>query len=314
MRICIDDRRQIPFSRGVLSVGLIGAAQRDDQAFDQEYIDLLAARVSKYGLTHPIIVGADGRLLGGGDWLAAVRFLALDTVEAQVVGINLDLWETLPEDLRDQMIGGITAAPTIASALPNLMAPRMTNPHFADQLANAAFHEAGHAVSAFHLGGRLNTAGVTIDGNWYCGAHLPVSAAAAEQIHIPFTLAGDCAEFALIGETEPSASRAQVADALRVIQFRIPFGDLEWAMATLRKNHPLAGDALFELYEMYVNATHDMLQEPNIRRAVESVASKLLTRGHLSSEEVMRIYQRATTRRFKKDLKKRTNWAVRHDR
>jgi ParB-like chromosome segregation protein Spo0J len=66
---------------------LIGAAQRADLAYDQEYIDLLAARISQHGLTHPIIVSADGRLLGGGDWLAAVRSLGWETVQVQVVGI-----------------------------------------------------------------------------------------------------------------------------------------------------------------------------------------------------------------------------------
>src|ERR1700733_12691860 len=100
--------------------------------------------------------------------------------------------------------------------LPALIAPRMTASHVAHLLEGVAFHEAGHAVAAFHLGGTLNSEGVSIDGRWYCGGRFQFPRLAPEHIVVPYMLAGDCAEFAFIGETEPSADRRQVANALSV--------------------------------------------------------------------------------------------------
>jgi hypothetical protein len=166
----------------------------------------------------------------------------------------------------------------------------------------AAYHEAGHAVLAVHVGGTLDDAGVTIDGFWHCGGRFQFRRdAVAEHIVLPYILAGDCAEFEFLAETEPFASRRQVADALRAGRSGAWHGDLEYAMAILRKNNPyLTSDALFDRYKVYAEATYAVLQETQIARAVNMVAAALLRKGRLSAEEVNRIYLRATTRRFRR--------------
>jgi hypothetical protein len=172
---------------------------------------------------------------------------------------------------------------------------------FSNNADAAAYHESGHAVIGVHVGGTLDDVGVTIDGIWYCGGRFQFrSGDAAEHIILPYVLAGHCAEFEFLAEKEPFASRRQVADAVRAGRSGAPRGDLEYAMAVLRKNNPdLTGDALFDRYKVYAEATYAVLQEPQITRAVNTVAAALLTKGRLSAEEVNRIYLRATTRRFR---------------
>jgi hypothetical protein len=177
----------------------------------------------------------------------------------------------------------------------------MSDAHVADRFDGVAYHEAGHAVSAIRLGGTLNYEGVTIDGRWYCGGRFQVGRTIAEHIVLPYTLAGDCAEFEFVGETEPFVSLGQVADALRNARSGVPYSDLECAMATLRDTNPhTTDDELFERYKMYAEATYEMLHEPLVARAVTMLAAELLSKGHLGAEEVMRIYLRATTRRFRR--------------
>jgi ParB-like chromosome segregation protein Spo0J len=86
MTIGKNDQGRIPFKRKVIPVSSIGAAPGDGPTFNEKHINLLAAIVARNGLTYPITVNADGCLLSGGHWLAAVRQLGWQTVEVLVVG------------------------------------------------------------------------------------------------------------------------------------------------------------------------------------------------------------------------------------
>jgi ParB-like chromosome segregation protein Spo0J len=74
-----------PFIRDVVAVTSIVATEGFDQDFTTSYIDMLAEIVSKYGLRDAITITADGRLVAGARWFAAIRKLGWDTVEVAIV-------------------------------------------------------------------------------------------------------------------------------------------------------------------------------------------------------------------------------------
>jgi hypothetical protein len=85
MTIGINDHGQIPFVRKVVPIGSIVVGEGFDQDFITSYIDMLAEIVRKYGLRDAITITADGRLVAGARWLAAVMKLGWNTVEVAVV-------------------------------------------------------------------------------------------------------------------------------------------------------------------------------------------------------------------------------------
>jgi ParB family chromosome partitioning protein len=75
----------MPFIRQVVPVKSIIADSGFDQDFSDSYIDMLSSIVCRYGLRDAITITADGRLVAGARWLAAVRQLGWETVEVAVV-------------------------------------------------------------------------------------------------------------------------------------------------------------------------------------------------------------------------------------
>ena len=76
----------VPFIRQVVPVRSIIAARSFDRDFSDSYVDMLSSIVCRYGLRDAITITADGRLVAGARWLAAVRKLGWETVEVAVVG------------------------------------------------------------------------------------------------------------------------------------------------------------------------------------------------------------------------------------
>jgi ParB-like chromosome segregation protein Spo0J len=74
-----------PFVRRSVPVTSILVREGFDQDFITSYIDMLAEIVREYGLRDPITITADGRLIAGARWFAAVRKLGWETVEVAVV-------------------------------------------------------------------------------------------------------------------------------------------------------------------------------------------------------------------------------------
>jgi hypothetical protein len=74
-----------PFERRSVPVTSILVPEGFDQDFITSYIDMLTEIIRQYGLRDPITITADGRLVAGARWLAAVRKLEWDTVEVAIV-------------------------------------------------------------------------------------------------------------------------------------------------------------------------------------------------------------------------------------
>jgi len=74
-----------PFLRRTIPVSSIVVGEGFAQDFTTSYIDMLAEIVRKYGLREAITITADGRLVAGARWFAAIRKLGWDTVEVAIV-------------------------------------------------------------------------------------------------------------------------------------------------------------------------------------------------------------------------------------
>jgi hypothetical protein len=74
-----------PFVRRAVPVTSIVVCEGFDQDFIPSYIDMLAQIVRNYGLRDAITITANGRLVAGARWLAAVRKLGWETVEVAIV-------------------------------------------------------------------------------------------------------------------------------------------------------------------------------------------------------------------------------------
>jgi hypothetical protein len=81
----VTGRLPSPFVRRSVSVTSILVREGFDQDIITSNIDMLAEIVRQYGLRDPITITADGRLVAGAHWLAAVRKLGWSTVEVVVV-------------------------------------------------------------------------------------------------------------------------------------------------------------------------------------------------------------------------------------
>jgi hypothetical protein len=74
-----------PFARRVVRVASIELDADFDRDLSTTYIEMIAVIVGKYGLRDAITFTADGRLVAGARWLAAVRKLGWEFVEVTVV-------------------------------------------------------------------------------------------------------------------------------------------------------------------------------------------------------------------------------------
>jgi ParB family chromosome partitioning protein len=74
-----------PFARRAVPVTSIVVGEGFDRDLSASYVNMLAEIVSKFGLRDAITITADGRLVAGARWLAAVRQLGWETVEVAVV-------------------------------------------------------------------------------------------------------------------------------------------------------------------------------------------------------------------------------------
>jgi hypothetical protein len=76
---------QPPFSRRIVSVTSIIVAEGFDRDFSTTFINTLSEIVHQYGLRDAITITADGRLVAGARWFAAVRKLGWETVEVAII-------------------------------------------------------------------------------------------------------------------------------------------------------------------------------------------------------------------------------------
>lgn len=74
-----------PYARKIVPIGSILVDADFDHDLSIRYIDLIAAIVCRYGLRDAITITAEGRLIAGARWFAAVRKLGWESVEVAVV-------------------------------------------------------------------------------------------------------------------------------------------------------------------------------------------------------------------------------------
>jgi hypothetical protein len=75
----------LPFARQVVRVASIIVGEGFESDTGTSNIEMLSAIVRRYGLRDTITITADGRVVAGARWLAAVRQLGWEFVEVAIV-------------------------------------------------------------------------------------------------------------------------------------------------------------------------------------------------------------------------------------
>jgi len=158
----------------------------------------------------------------------------------------------------------------------------------------AAYHEAGHAVVAYHFGWWVNEEGIEIDARQYTGLRCMSFDMTASR-SVPISLAGWLAEHKHHGR----GARHQSDDDLAFVidDIRNDWGDaadvagdeFDAVKILIEENPDASNEGLISLVREHEAATWDLISDPELWSQIERVAAMLIMNGKLSDNEVAEI-------------------------
>ncbi len=167
---------------------------------------------------------------------------------------------------------------------------------FLNQRDYDAYHEAGHAVMALLVGGKINHEGVEIDARQYCGARFaPHDQEHRELMAVLWCLGGRRAEQIHHHENRKQGwldgdrgleDAIYEAHVLRQNDEASDDDDIGAFTEMLRLTPDASDEHLLRRYNTYSDACLSALWEPPVWDSVTRVANALVQHGHLYSDDV----------------------------
>ena len=171
------------------------------------------------------------------------------------------------------------------------------SPAIRDCRIHTAYHEAGHVVVAYWYGWWLNSDGVEIDARWYTGVRTPKLYYSSEA-RVVQSMAGRIGEHKFHGLGDGRFDDCSALEQLELAR-RLHRGEVEdweeeeefWndslvtARALVEDNPAISDDEYVKALRAYQKKTRQILNKATVWRAVEKVATALLTTGRLTDAE-----------------------------
>ena len=152
---------------------------------------------------------------------------------------------------------------------------------------HSAYHEAAHAVIAYHFGWWVNHEDVEIDDRQYCGLRRRVLDD-TEQAAVCVSLAGWGAEMRLAPDLATSKSDDDLIFWLRDVRRGNPdeSDDADVFQRLMQTRPNASNEDLLAVYRSYEAETATLLSRADVWESIERVAHALLESGKLSGEQV----------------------------